>query len=156
MIGSYWLFLSGVFFIAGALTSRILITVPSGADACCQTGKNRTIGEAAVRVILIISIIALISNIIHVVLHCSVMTETPLSEIFSMLPLFLLKTRYGMFSLIRTVLMAMIVLVFLYALKKDDKFTAITGIIFSFFLLVTLTMSGHQGTKGYLTFPFFS
>jgi putative copper resistance protein D len=155
MIGSYWLFLSGIVFIAGALISRKIITVPSRADDCIPAGKNKTIGEAAVPVIFTTSIIALISNITHVVLHCSVMTEIPLSEVFSVLPLFLLKTRYGMFSLIRTILMAMIVLVFLYALKKNDKFATITGSVLSLFLLVTLAMSGHQGTNGYLSLPFF-
>jgi putative copper resistance protein D len=155
MIGSYWLFLSGIVFIAGSLISRQFITAPSGADNCLQLGKNRTFSESAVSVIFIISIISFTSNLIHVVLHCSVMTETPLSEIFSVLPIFLLKTRYGMFSLVRSALMAMIVLVFLYAIIKNDKFVATSGTVLSFLLLITITMSGHQGTKGYLSLPFF-
>ncbi len=92
MISFYWPFLSGTVFIAGALAFKILIAIPSGADACVQTGKNKTVGECTIPVIFFISLIALIFNIAHIILHCSVTTETPLLEVFSILPLFLLKT----------------------------------------------------------------
>jgi putative copper export protein len=154
MISFYWLFLSGTVFITGALVLKILITIPSGADACVQTGKNKTIGECTIPVIFFISLITLIFNIAHVILHCSVITETPLQEVFSVIPLFLLKTKYGMFSVMRTIVMATIVLVLAFALKRNDKLVIITGIALSLMFLVMLTMSGHQGTKGYLSIPF--
>jgi putative copper export protein len=154
MITFYWLFLSGTVFIAGALALKILIAIPSGADACVQTGGNKTIGECTIPVIFFISLITLIFNIAHVILHCSVITETPLLEVFSILPLFLLKTKYGIYSLIRTIVMAAIVLVLAFELKRNDKRVIITGFAFSLMFLVILTMSGHQGTKGYLSIPF--
>jgi putative copper export protein len=154
MISFYWLFLSGTVFIAGALALKILIATPSGADACVQPGENKTIGECAIPVIFFISLITLIFNIAHVILHCSVITETPLLEVFSILPLFLLKTTYGMYSLMRTIVMAAIVLVLAFAQKRNDKWVIITGIAFSLIFLVMLTMTGHQGTKGYLSIPF--
>lgn len=155
MIGAYWLFLSGIVFITSALILRAIITIPSGADDCIPTGKNKTVREMVITIIFTISTVSLIANIIHVILHCSVMTGIPLSEIFSVLPLFLLKTRYGMFSLIRTILMAMIFLVLLFALKKNDnQFAATTGTVLSLLLLITIAMSGHQGTKGYSNLPF--
>ncbi len=154
MISFYWLFLSGTVFIAGALVFKILIAIPSGADACVQTGENKTVGECTIPVIFFISLITLIFNIAHIILHCSVTTETPLLEVFSILPLFLLKTKYGMYSLMRTIVMVAIVLVLAFALKRNDKWVIITGIAFSLVFLVMLTMSGHQGTKGYLSIPF--
>ena len=154
MISFYWLFLSGTVFITGTLALKILIAIPSGADACVQTGKNKTIGECTIPVIFFISLITLIFNIAHVILHCSVITETPLQEVFSVLPLFLLKTKYGMFSLMRTIVMVVIILVLAFAIKRNDKWVIITGIAFSLMFLVMLTMSGHQGTKGYLSIPF--
>ncbi len=154
MISFYWLFLSGTVFIAGALALKTLVAVPSGADACVQTGENKTVGECTIPVIFFISLITLIFNIAHVILHCSVITETPLLEVFSILPLFLLKTKYGIYSLMRTIVMAAIVLVLAFELKRNDKPVMITGIAFSLIFLVMLTMSGHQGTKGYLSIPF--
>jgi putative copper export protein len=51
--------------------------------------------------------------------------------------------------------LAAIVLVTLYSLTKDNKWKTILGVILSLLLLISLAMSGHQGTKGYLTIPFF-
>ncbi len=154
MISLYWLFLSGTVFITGALSLKILVALPSGADACVQRGKNKTIGECTIPVIFFISLITLTFNIAHIILHCSVITDTPLQEVFSILPLFLLKTKYGMFSLMRTIVMAAIVLLLAFTLKRNDKRVIITGIALSLIFLVMLTMSGHQGTKGYLSIPF--
>jgi putative copper export protein len=39
-------------------------------------------------------------------------------------------------------------------LKNDKIWVTISGILLSIILLVTLSMSGHQGTKGYTSIPF--
>jgi len=154
MIIFYWIFLSGAVFVIGAYASKIIITVPSGADICIPQGKDKSCGESAALVIFLIATISLTANIAHLILHASIITETPLNEVFSMLPLFVMKTRYGIFSLYRTILLLIIVLISLYSVKKDGKLVNVSGIIFSLLLVITLTMSGHQGTKGYLNFTF--
>ncbi len=155
MIISYWIFLSGVVFVTGAYLSKIIIALPSGADICVPQGKDKCCGESAAMVIFLISIISLTANIAHLVLHASIMTETPLNEVFSILPTFATKTKYGMFSLYRTVFLVVIVFISFYTLKRNDKLANISGVIFSLILVITLTMSGHQGTKGYFNIPFF-
>jgi putative copper export protein len=83
------------------------------------------------------------------------MTETPLREVFSILPTFLVKTKYGRFTILRTLFLTGIIVVSLVTVKKDQKWTTLSGVLFSFLLLVVIAMSGHQGTEGYLKLPFF-
>jgi putative copper resistance protein D len=156
MIGSYWVFTSGAVFITGALILKILITGPSGADSCIHSSTNRPLGESSITLLFSIAIITLLFNVIHVIVHCSIMTETPLAEVFSILPLFLLKTKYGIFSLTRIILTLLMALTMsLYVFYRNAKWPALTGVFFSILLIATLAISGHQGTKGYLSIPFF-
>ncbi len=154
MIIFYWLFLAGVVFLAGAFVSRIYVTGPSGAEVCSLRGRNRSLGETAIRYILIISILSLLANAVHFILHCSIMTETPLREVFSILPTFLTKTKYGKFTILRTVFLTGIIVMSFVAVRKDPKWTTFSGALFSFLLLVVIAMSGHQGAKGYVNLPF--
>ncbi len=155
MIGSYWIFLSGTIYLAGAFTARHFITGPSGAAMCLNPEKNMAYGTSAVPVILIVAICTLIANILHMIMHCSVMTETPLTEVWGVLPLFLLKTKYGMFSLMRTILLILSSAAIYCLIKWPGKW--LRGICYSLVivLLITLSMSGHQGTRGYASIPFF-
>jgi putative copper export protein len=155
MILFYWLFLAGAVFSVGAFTSRILITGPSGADVCSPTGKKECFGETAARYIFLVSLFAFISNAVHFFFHCSVMTETPLSEVFSILPTFIAKTKYGRFTILRAVFLLAIIVISFITIKKDIKWAKIAGVVFSLFLLLVISMSGHQGAKGYLNIPFF-
>ncbi len=154
MIGLYWLFLSGVVFIAGSLVSRLLVTIPSGAYKCTPGGEGKCLGEKAIQFIAIISAITFLSSIIHLTLHCSVMTGTSLKEVFSVLPLFITKTKYGILSIARTVLLMIIAIILFIGLRHDRIWVTISGVIFSLLLVGTLAMSGHQGTKGYASIPF--
>lgn len=155
MLLSYWLFLSGVVFVAGSFTSRVFVTGPSGADICLAGERKRCFGEIATRHIFAISLFTLIVNGVHLILHASVMTETPLNETFSIIPVFLEKTKYGRLAVLRSVfLFGIIVLAFL-ALRKERRWVKISGVVCSFFLLLVISMSGHQGAKGYANIPFF-
>ncbi len=155
MILFYWLFLAGVIFLAGAYTSRIYVTGPSGAEACFPGGRNKNFGETVVKILLLISILTLLVNAIHFILHCSVMTATPLNEVFSILPLFIIKTKDGKFTILKTVLLAALIVVSFINVKKDQQWATLSGIVLSLLLLVVIAMSGHQGVKGYMNFPFF-
>jgi putative copper resistance protein D len=155
MILFYWLFLSGVIFLAGAYTSRIYVTGPSGAEASFPGGRNKCFGETVTKYIFLISVLTLFANAIHFILHCAVMTETPLKEVFSILPTFIIKTKYGKFTILRTVFLMVIMVVSFINVMKDQKWTTLSGIVFSLLLLVVIAMSGHQGAKGYINFPFF-
>jgi putative copper resistance protein D len=155
MILFYWLFLSGVIFLAGAYVSRVYVTGPSGAEACFPGGRNKCFGETVTKYIFLISVLTLFANAIHFILHCAVMTETPLKEVFSIQPTFITKTKYGKFTILRTVFLAVIILVSFVNVIKDQKWTTLSGIVFSLLLLVVIAMSGHQGAKGYMNFPFF-
>jgi putative copper resistance protein D len=155
MILFYWVFLSGAVFLAGAFISRIFITGPSGADVCEIGGARRYLGESAARHIFRIAIIVFVVNAIHLTLHASIMTETPLNEVFSILTIFLTKTKYGRLTLIRTLIIAAIVVFSLLALRRDRRWATISGNVSALSLLVVISMSGHQGTKGYATLPFF-
>lgn len=155
MIFFYWIFLSGTVFIVGALIARIFITSPSGSDICIPSKGKKCLGDSAILAIFTVSVVTLTVNIVHLILHCSVMTMTPLKEVFSILPLFLLKTKYGMISLIRVFLQVAVVLLLFYSLKNNQKWVSFLAVLFSLFVVITLTMSGHQGTNGYFNMPFF-
>ncbi len=155
MIFFYWLFLSGVVFLTGAYVSRTFITMPSGAEVCLIKERRKSLGESAASTILFFSVFTLIAGIIHYFLHASIMTETPLNEIFSVIFLFTIKTRYGNYTLIRTVLIICIVLVSFCMVLRSNKWSMRAGIIISLCLLGTLSISGHQGAKGFFSIPFF-
>jgi putative copper export protein len=155
MILFYWLFLSGVIFLAGAYVSRVYVTGPSGAEVCFPGGMNKCFGETVVKYIFLISVLTLLANAIHFILHCAIMTDTPLKEVFSILPTFITKTKYGRFTILRTVLLTAIMAVSFVSVLKDRKWTTVSGVVFSLLLLVVIAMSGHQGAKGYMNFPFF-
>ena len=155
MILFYWLFLSGVVFLAGAYTSRVYVTGPSGLEVCFPGGRNKSFGEVVTKYIFLVAVLAILANAIHFILHCSIMTETPLNEVFSILPTFLTKTKYGRFTILRTLFLAAIIVVSFVGVLKDQKWATLSGVIFSLLLLVVIAMSGHQGVMGYMNFPFF-
>jgi putative copper export protein len=83
------------------------------------------------------------------------MTETPLSEVFSILLVFATKTKYGQFTIVRSLFVAAIIVVSLVNVIKDQKWATLSGVAFSLLLLTVIAMSGHQGAMGYWNFPFF-
>jgi putative copper export protein len=155
MIILYWLFLSGVIFLEGAFASRIYVTGPSSAEVSPLAGEKRSLCETVARYILLISVFTLLANAVHFVLHCAIMTETPLKEVFSILPSFITKTKYGRFTILRTVFLTGIIVMSFVTVVKDQKWVTLSGALFSFLLLVVIAMSGHQGAKGYFNLPFF-
>lgn len=155
MIFFYWLFLSGAVFVAGAFATRMFVTLPSGADICIPAGKKKCLGESSAGVVLAVSVFALVVHSMHFVLHCSVVTETPLSGILPVLPVFLMKTKFGRLALVRTVLLAALIVAALYCRKRNNARALAPGLLLSIAVLVSLSMSGHQGVKGYLRVPFF-
>ena len=155
MILFSWVFLSGVIFLAGAYTSRLYVTGPSGAEACFPGGRNKCFGETVAKYIFLIAVLTLLANAVHFVLHCAIMTDTSLKEVFSILPTFLTKTKYGRFTIIRTVFLAAIIVVSFAGVYRDQKWATLSGALLSLLLLVAIAMSGHQGAKGYMNFPFF-
>jgi putative copper export protein len=155
MILFYWLFLSGVIYLAGAFAARVYVTGPSGAEACRPNGRKKSFGGTAIQYIFFFSILTLLVNAVHFILHCAVMTETPLKEVFSILPAFITKTKYGKFTILRTVFLFGIIAMSLVAVIKDQKWAKLSGVLFACLLLVVIAMSGHQGAKGYLNMPFF-
>ena len=154
MILFYWIFLSGIIFLAGAYVSRIYITGPTGAEFCYSSNRNRRFAVSIVRNLFLVAVLAFLANAIHFVLHCSVMTETPLKEVFSILPVFITKTKYGRFAILRTVLLAIILVISFVSIMHDKKWLTLSEALFSLLLLIAIAMSGHQGTKGYMNFPF--
>lgn len=155
MILFYWMFLSGVVFVTGAFASRAYVTGPSGVDVCMPAGSGRCYGESASRVILTVSLVTLFVNVIHFILHCSVMTETPLQEVFSILPAFITKTKYGRFTILRTLFLGVVIILSLILVKRQSGWATGAGIIASCGLLLMIAMSGHQGARGYLNVPFY-
>ena len=154
MILFNWLFLSGVIFLAGAYVSRVYVTGPSGAEVCFTDSRNKYFRETVTKYLFLISVLTLLANVIHFVLHCAVMTETPLNEVFSILPAFITKAKYGRFVILRSVFLAAIIAVSFIGVMKDQKWTTPAGLVFSLLLLVVIAMSGHQGVEGYMNFPF--
>lgn len=155
MIIFYWLFLTGVVFVSGAFAARIIVTGPTGAEVFIPAGKKRCLGESAARFIFLVALLTFFMDAGHFILHCSVMTETPLNEVFSILPAFLIKTKYGKFTLLKSFFLLVTILISLAAIKRDKKFLAVSGTISSVFILVVISMSGHQGAEGYVTIPFY-
>ncbi|HDO35019.1 MAG TPA: hypothetical protein ENH07_01805 [Nitrospirae bacterium] len=153
MVLSYWLFLTGVIFLAGALFSRFIVTGPSGADVCVIEGGKRCFGETASVVIFLSALFTFVFNLIHLVFHASVMTETPLTGVFPILPIFLVKTKYGQLILIRTILLLPLIIVAFLTIRRPRLWLALSGIALSFSIVVTLSISGHQGVNGYFNLP---
>ncbi|MEW6109699.1 MAG: CopD family protein [Nitrospirota bacterium] len=155
MLLFYWLFLSGTVFVAGAFSARIFVTGPSGADICVHPGAKSCFGELAARTIFVAALITFVVNAAHLILHVSVVTEAPLKEVFQAVPAFLLKTKYGRLTILRTVLLAGIIFMSFLNLKGNNRWMVIAGTVFSFSLLAVFSMSGHQGARGYTNVPFF-
>ena len=147
MILFYWVFLSCVFFITGAYASRVLITDPSGADVCYLPGKQKCLGETSAQMIFRISIIALIANALYLLLQASIISDTPLKEVYSVIIPFLLETRYGRFSVLRTGLLAVVLIMSYAATQRGGRRISLAGAAVSFLILVSISMSGHQGTR---------
>lgn len=155
MILFYWFFLTGAVFLTGAFSKRFFVTGPSNADICMIEGRKRSFGESAVRSIFLIAVITFFANIVHLIFHASIMTETPLKEVFSILSPFLTKTKYGRFTVLRMIFVGIIIILSLMSIMRDTKGLTIFGILVSCCLLIVIAMSGHQGTKGYFTVPFY-
>jgi putative copper resistance protein D len=155
MILFYWFFLAGVVFLTGAFTGRIFVTGPSKADICIVESGKSSFGESAVRSIFLIAVLTFFASIVHLVLHASIMTETPLKEVFSILSPFLTKTKYGRFTVFRMIFVGIIVFLSFMGMKKNTRGLTVSGILASCCLLVVIAMSGHQGTKGYFKIPFY-
>ncbi len=154
MIFFYWLFLSAVIFVAGAFSARLFVTGPSGADVCFPYGKKKCLGDTAGLIMFLSTLFAFIVNAAHLVFHASVMTETPLSEVSSIIPVFLTKTKYGQFTLIRTGLLAVLAFISLISLFRRTRAVTFLGALISVSLLATICMSGHKGAQGYFNLPF--
>jgi putative copper export protein len=147
MILFYWIFLCCVFFITGAYASRVLITDPSGADVCYLPGKQKCLGETSARMIFLISVIALIADVLYLLLQASILSDTPLKEVYSVIIPFLLETRYGRLSVLRTGLLAVVLIMSYAASQRGGRRISLAGAAVSLLVLVSLSMSGHQGTR---------
>jgi putative copper export protein len=134
---------------------RVFITGPSGADICILPGKKKCTGEISARAILLVSVVTLLAHALHLILHASVITETPLTEIFPVMPTFLLHTRYGRLALLRTIFLVAAVILSYRSTRRNDPLIARMGVVLSFMILASISMSGHQGTKGLITIRFF-
>jgi putative copper export protein len=133
--------------ITGAYASRVLVTDPAGADVCYLPGEKKCLGETSARMIFLVSIIALIAAALHLVLQASVESDTPLREIYPVLLPFLLETRYGRFSVLRACLLAVVLVLSYAASQKGGRPISLAGAAVSFVILVSISMSGHQGTR---------
>ncbi len=147
MLLFYWIFLSGVFFITGAYASRVLITDPSGADVCYLPGKRKCLGETSARMIFLVSIIVLFAEVLYLLLQAAIISDTPLKEVYSVIVPFLLETRYGRFSVLRTGLLAVVLVMSYAAAHRGGRRISIAGAAVSLLILVSISMSGHQGTR---------
>jgi putative copper export protein len=147
MLLFYWIFLSSVFFITGAYASRVLVTDPAGADVCYLPGEKKCLGETSARMIFLVSIIALIAEALYLILQASVVSDTPLGEIYPVLLPFLLETRYGRFSVLRACLLAVVLILSYAASRRGGMRLSLAGAAVSLLILVSISMSGHQGTR---------
>lgn len=155
MVFFYWLFLIGTFFLAGSFVSRFYITGPSGMDVCRIGEGERCLGELAARAMAIVAVLALVAHAVHMVLHAEVMTDTPLRELPDIMPAFLLKTRYGRFIIVKTIILFfLMILSFLSLGQGGHRKITIAGVFFSALMVISISMSGHQGVKGYASAPF--
>lgn len=155
MLFFYWTFLSCIAFITGAFILKMFIVIPPEAEACWRHGRKTSIGAAASRCVYSVSLIMLASHTLHLILHISFMTDTPLGEIFSIIPLFMVKTLYGRIALVRTLFLLIIAAIAFYSAKKESKAVTISGVVFSFLIIISISMSGHQAARGFFTVPFF-
>ncbi len=154
VIIAYWLFLACVVFIAGGFVSRTFVTLPSGADACLTEGGKRCFGELSSKYIFIVVLFSFFFNIVHLLLHISYMTETPLRDVFSVVWTFLSKTRYGKISLLRTVLLTTLIPLTYMSIKRPTKGYIYGCAALSICILFTFSMTSHQAQMGILRMPF--
>ena len=151
MILLFWLFMTGIIFITGSFTSRILIDFTASGY---RLSKIQYYGSPLPTSVFFIALLTFLANAVHLVLHASIITETPLEEVHSVLIPFLVKIKYGRLYLVRTLLLAAVIpLAYLSSRGPKIRIKA-AGTIFSVMLLITFSMSGHQGTAGYLKLPF--
>jgi len=148
MIGTYWIFLAGIVYLAGSSVASLLVTEPTKADKCLIDGRNRSCGRAALNLAFMIAAVSLGANIVHVVLHCSVVTETSIREIWDILPDFLIRTRYGRISLARIIIHGFLVVATGISLIKNSGILSYFRLLFTLSVLIAIALSGHQGTKG--------
>jgi putative copper export protein len=78
-----------------------------------------------------------------------------MEEVSSVIWPFLTRTRYGQLNVWRTVFLTALIVVSYSAAKNDTVWARRSGMVLSLSLLVVLSMSGHQGVKGYANIPFF-
>jgi putative copper export protein len=142
----YWIFLVCVFFITGAFASRVLITGPSGADVCYIPGNRKCLGETSAKMVLLMSVVALLANALFLLFQASFVSDTPLKEVYSVIVPFLLETRYGKLSVLRTGLLAAVLIMSLVATRRGGRLISLAGAAISFLVLVSLSLAGHQGT----------
>ena len=154
MVLSYWLFLTGAIFIAGAFIARMIVTAPAGAELCVPGTMRRCLGETAFRMVLWAALATFVVSLVHAVFHAAVMTETPLNEVLSIMTVFLTKTKYGRFTLLRSVLVVILVVVAFLFNRRRSNALDITGALISLALLLSICVSGHKGAEGYLNVPF--
>ena len=155
MVLFYWGFLTGVVFLAGAFLARQLVTGPSGADVCMARDRGRCFGEISISVIFLISLLTFVLNLIHLYLHASVMTDTPLRETGSIMHIFLLKTKYGRLGLLRTLFLIPLILLIFACMRSPRRWKALTGAVFAMLLLISISMSSHQAKEGYMKLPLY-
>ncbi|MGD8351544.1 MAG: CopD family protein, partial [Nitrospirota bacterium] len=130
------------------------VTGPSGADVCLPYGRKKCLGDTA-RLIMFLSVLfALLVNAAHLVFHASVMTETPLGEVFSIIPIFLAKTKYGQFGVIRTGFLVALAVISFIGLFRGTRAATYLGALISLSVLATICMAGHKGAEGYLNAQF--
>ncbi|GAB4389403.1 MAG: CopD family protein [Thermodesulfovibrionales bacterium] len=154
MVLAYWPFLAGTVFVAGGFAVKLIVTGPSGADFCVPGGRRRCLGESASVHLIWAAVGAFAFHLVHMALHAAWVTETPLSELGQVLPAFLTKMRFGRLALLRSVLLALAAAAAWYSLGRNRPGPSALGLALSVPVLVTLSMSGHQGVGGYMTAAF--
>jgi len=151
----YWLFLTGTVFIVGGFLSKSFVTNPSGVDACLIEGSKECFGELSSRYIFYATVITFLMNLIHLILHISYFTETPLNQISSVFILFLTKTYYGKISLFRTVLIATLIPISYLTIRHTSKWYTYIATLVGLLVLLAFSMTSHQAQKGFFRLPLY-
>ncbi|RMG02175.1 MAG: hypothetical protein D6726_08115 [Nitrospirae bacterium] len=149
MVLLYWGFLTGVVFLAGASFVRQFVTMPTGVDFCPVEGKKLCYGEASIRIVFFASVLTFVLNLLHLFFHASVMTETPLSETFSVFRIFLLKTAYGKLGILRTAFLVLLITAISINMKQPARWKDLTSSILSLLLIISISLSSHQAMEGF-------
>jgi putative copper export protein len=88
----------------------------------------------------------LVANALYLLLQASLISDTPLKEVHTVMIPFLLQTRYGRFSVLRTCLLAAVLIMSYAAAHGGGRRISLAGAAVSFLILMSVSMSGHQGT----------